>query len=57
MGGAVRYHHLSWITHSRARFRAGVGVISGWVCDAERIDIVFNPGTPHCNDLPGRVRD
>ena len=26
-------------------FQSGVGVISGWVCDAERIDIVFNPGT------------
>ena len=25
-------------------FQSGVGVISGWVCDAERIDIVFNPG-------------
>ena len=26
-------------------FQSGVGVISGWVCDAQRIDIVFNPGT------------
>ena len=26
-------------------FQSGVGVISGWVCNAERIDIVFNPGT------------
>ena len=26
-------------------FQSGVGVISGWVCDAEQIDIVFNPGT------------
>ena len=26
-------------------FQSGVGVISGWVCDAERIEIVFNPGT------------
>ena len=26
-------------------FQSGIGVISGWVCDAERIDIVFNPGT------------
>ena len=26
-------------------FQSGVGVISGWVCDGERIDIVFNPGT------------
>ena len=26
-------------------FQSGLGVISGWVCDAERIDIVFNPGT------------
>ncbi len=26
-------------------FQSGVGVISGWVCDAERIDVVFNPGT------------
>ena len=26
-------------------FQSGVGVISGWVCEAERIDIVFNPGT------------
>jgi len=26
-------------------FQSGVGIISGWVCDAERIDIVFNPGT------------
>ena len=25
--------------------QSGVGVISGWVCDAERIEIVFNPGT------------
>ena len=25
--------------------QSGVGVISGWVCEAERIDIVFNPGT------------
>ena len=24
-------------------FQSGVGVISGWVCEAERIDIVFNP--------------
>ena len=26
-------------------FQSGVGVISGWVCEAEQIDIVFNPGT------------
>ena len=26
-------------------FQSGKGVIDGWVCDAERIDIVFNPGT------------
>ena len=26
-------------------FQSGVGVISGWVCDAEQIDIIFNPGT------------
>ena len=26
-------------------FQSGVGVISGWVCDAQQIDIVFNPGT------------
>ena len=26
-------------------FQSGVGVISCWVCEAERIDIVFNPGT------------
>ena len=26
-------------------FQSGVGVIYGWVCEAERIDIVFNPGT------------
>ena len=26
-------------------FQSGVGVISGWVCEAERVDIVFNPGT------------
>ena len=26
-------------------FQSGVGVISGWACDAERIDIVFNSGT------------
>ena len=26
-------------------FQSGLGVISGWVCDAERIDVVFNPGT------------
>ena len=26
-------------------FQSGVGVISGWVCEAERIEIVFNPGT------------
>ncbi len=26
-------------------FQSGIGVISGWVCDAERIDIVLNPGT------------
>ena len=26
-------------------FQSGVGVISGWVCDAEWIEIVFNPGT------------
>ena len=30
---------------SPGSFQSGVGVISGWVCDAERIDIVFNPGT------------
>ncbi len=26
-------------------FQSGIGVISGWVCDAQQIDIVFNPGT------------
>ena len=26
-------------------FQSGKGVIDGWVCDAERIDVVFNPGT------------
>ena len=26
-------------------FQSGVGVISGWVCEAEQVDIVFNPGT------------
>ena len=26
-------------------FQSGIGVISGWVCEAEQIDIVFNPGT------------
>ncbi len=26
-------------------FQSGIGVISGWVCEAERIDIVFNPDT------------
>ena len=26
-------------------FQSGLGVISGWVCEAERIDIVFNAGT------------
>ncbi len=26
-------------------FQSGVGVISGWVCEAEQIDIIFNPGT------------
>ena len=26
-------------------FQSGVGVISGWVCDAQQIDIIFNPGT------------
>ena len=30
---------------SPGSFQSGVGVISGWVCEAERIDIVFNPGT------------
>ena len=30
---------------SPGSFQSGVGVISGWVCDAEQIDIVFNPGT------------
>ena len=25
--------------------QSGVGIISGWVCEAERIDVVFNPGT------------
>ena len=24
--------------------QSGVGIISGWVCEAERIDVVFNPG-------------
>ena len=27
-------------------FQSGVGVISGWVCEAERIDIVFNTPAP-----------
>jgi len=26
-------------------FQSGIGVIYGWVCDAERVDIIFNPGT------------
>ena len=26
-------------------FQSGLGVISGWACEAERIDIVFNAGT------------
>ena len=26
-------------------FQSGIGVISGWVCEAERIDIVFDPDT------------
>ncbi len=26
-------------------FQSGIGVIYGWVCDAERVDIVFNPDT------------
>ncbi|MCE2483866.1 MAG: fibronectin type III domain-containing protein [Desulfurellaceae bacterium] len=26
-------------------FQSGLGVISGWVCEAQRIDIVFDPGT------------
>ena len=26
-------------------FQSGVGVISGWVCEAEQVDIVFNAGT------------
>jgi len=26
-------------------YQSGIGVISGWVCEAEGIDIVFNPGT------------
>ena len=26
-------------------FQSGIGVIYGWVCEAQRIDIVFNPGT------------
>ena len=30
---------------SPGSFQSGVGVISGWVCEAEQIDIVFNPGT------------
>ena len=28
-------------------FQSGKGVIDGWVCDTQRIDIVFNPGTAH----------
>ena len=28
-----------------ASFQSGLGVISGWVCEAQRIDIVFDPGT------------
>ena len=28
-------------------FQSGIGVIYGWVCEAERVDIVFNPGTAH----------
>lgn len=27
-------------------FQSGVGVISGWVCEAEEVEIIFNPGTP-----------
>ncbi len=28
-------------------FQSGVGVVSGWVCEAEQVEIVFNPGTAH----------
>ena len=44
MGRAVR-HRAFWRTRQPGSFQSGVGVISGWVCDAERIEIVFNPGT------------
>ena len=27
-------------------FQSGIGLISGWVCDAERVEIVFNAGPP-----------
>lgn len=30
---------------SPGSFQSGIGVISGWVCEADQIDIVLNPGT------------
>ena len=27
-------------------YQSGIGLISGWVCDAERVEIVFNDGPP-----------
>ena len=27
-------------------YQSGIGLISGWVCDAERVEIVFNAGPP-----------
>ena len=31
---------------ARASFQSGIGVISGWVCDAETVEIVLNEGPP-----------
>ena len=31
---------------ARASFQSGIGVISGWVCDAENVEIVMNEGPP-----------
>ena len=31
---------------ARASFQSGIGVISGWVCDASRVEIVMNEGPP-----------
>ena len=34
-------------TRSEGSLQSGIGVISGWVCEAERIEIVFHPDTDH----------